>query len=547
MPGTFPLAGDVAMTSRRPLTPEERRQRAEWGRRGGEAKAAKLRAEKAPPAPFAGTMLDMMTAAGLTGETWAAWRVFWKAVFALPMEPHEVDLYRRHTARETPPLRPVLEAWQPIGRRGGKSRNAAVAAAYLAIRRDHTATLAPGERGVIPIIAADRKQSGQVLRYLKGLAAMEQFKPYVERVLSESVEFRTGVTVEVFTASFRSTRGYTVVGLVADEVAFWRSDDSASPDAEVLNALRPGMATVPDALLLGLSTPYAKRGELYRAVEEFYGQDSPEVLVWNADTRSMNPGVPERTIKRAFEDDPVAAAAEYGQDGRVEFRRDVEAFLDPDAVMAVTATGRRELSPMAGTHYYAFADPSGGSQDSFTLAIAHTDGAHAVLDAVREKRPPFSPDAVVQEFAELLKSYRVQEVQGDRYAGEWPRERFTAHGITYRPSERVKSDIYREMVAPINAARVTLLDLPVLRAQLIGLERRVSRSGKDSIDHGPGARDDVANAAAGALVLALERETKNLSGICPVGLSAPSRWLHGEPQRSATWAPWMDHPGRGRG
>jgi hypothetical protein len=30
-----------------------------------------------------------------------------------------------------------------------------------------------------------------------------------------------------------------------------------------------------------------------------------------------------------------------------------------------------------------------------------------VIDALRERKPPFSPDAVVDEFAELLKSYRV--------------------------------------------------------------------------------------------------------------------------------------------
>jgi hypothetical protein len=71
----------------------------------------------------------------------------------------------------------------------------------------------------------------------------------------------------------------------------------------------------------------------------------------------------------------------------------------------------------------------------------------------------------------------------------------------YLPSERTKSEIYREFVAPVNAGRVRLLDLPVLRAQLLGLERRVARGGRDSIDHAPGGRDDVANAAAGALVL----------------------------------------------
>ena len=38
--------------------------------------------------------------------------------------------------------------------------------------------------------------------------------------------------------------------------------------------------------------------------------------------------------------------------------------------------------------------------------------------------------------------------------------------------------------------------------KLCSLERRVARSGKDSINHPDGAHDDVINAAAGALVLA---------------------------------------------
>ena len=107
----------------------------------------------------------------------------------------------------------------------------------------------------------------------------------------------------------------------------------------------------------------------------------------------------------------------------------------------------------------------------------------------------------MQGFTELLKSYGITSIVGDRYGGDWPASRFRAHGVEYEPSLLTKSAIYREALPIVNAGRVALLDLPVLRAQLIGLERRVARGGRDSIDHGPGGRDDVANAAAGALVL----------------------------------------------
>lgn len=477
----------------------------EAARKGGLVKHAKA-AGWFPP--YEGTILDVMDEAGLVGATWAAWRALWKAVFALPMSAEDLAIFRRHTGRETPPEDPVDELWMPVGRRGGKTHNAAAAGLFVGISFD-ASTLSKGETAVVMIIAADRRQARVCLRYLKALAKLPRFSSFVHRELKESIELQSGVVIEVATGSYRTVRGFTVVGVICDEIAFWQSDDaSANPDSEILAALRPAMATVPNSLLLGLSSPYAARGELYRAVERSFGQDDPHVLVWNADTASMNPGVPARVIDRAFEDDPVAAASEYGRDGRVQFRRDVEAFLDPEAVQAVVDPGVRERPPNPSTSYVAFVDPSGGSQDSFTLAIAHLgDDDRAVLDVVREVRPPFSPDDVVSDFADTLRRYGVTSVVGDRYAGEWPRERFSVHGIRYLPSDRTKSELYRELVAPVNSRRVVLLDLPVLRAQLVGLERRVARGGRDSIDHARGGRDDVANAAGGALGLLSQRQS----------------------------------------
>jgi len=215
----------------------------------------------------------------------------------------------------------------------------------------------------------------------------------------------------------------------------------------------------------------------------------------------MNPGFPARIIAKAFEDDPARAGAEYG----AEFRNDVAAFVTREVVDGCTAPGRHELPPLPGCRYVAFCDPSGGSSDSMTLAIAHADSRDrtlAVLDAVREVKPPFSPEGVVIEFAEVLKSYGINRVTGDRYAGLWPRERFLTHGITYDLSDRPKSDIYRDTLPMLNSAKAELLDLKGVTAQLCGLERRTARGGRDSIDHAPGAHDDLANSVAGALLLA---------------------------------------------
>lgn len=115
-----------------------------------------------------------------------------------------------------------------------------------------------------------------------------------------------------------------------------------------------------------------------------------------------------------FSETAAANAAALG----AQFRSDIEGFVTREAVEACISWGERERAPSQGIQYAAFIDPSGGSADGMTLAIAHKDNDVVILDALREVKPPFSPEAVVIELAALLKSYRVTRVSGDRYAGE---------------------------------------------------------------------------------------------------------------------------------
>lgn len=101
----------------------------------------------------------------------------------------------------------------------------------------------------------------------------------------------------------------------------------------------------------------------------------------------------------------------------------------------------------------------------------------------------------------------LQLIVGDHYAGEWPRERFAKHGVTYETSRLTKSELYLGLLPLLNSGRVVLLDDRRLRAQLLGLERHTGRGGRDSITHAPGQHDDLINAAAGALLLAAEVAT----------------------------------------
>ena len=432
------------------------------------------------------------------GPSWGAWKVFLATLFGLPPTPEQRATYAACTGRGyMAGEKPFAEAWLICGRRSGKSRILALIAVYLACFRPRNEQLAPGEHGTIPVLAADRRQARTIMRYVRALLhGVPALEALIENETAEEIALAGRVTIEVGTASFRAMRGYTLLAALCDEIAFWRADESANPDTEILDALRPAMATIEGSILLCASSPYARRGALWQAYRRYWGRDDARVLVWKADTRTMNPTVPERVIAEAAERDPAAAAAEYG----AEFRTEVETFAAREAIEACTVAGRYELPPAPGARYHAFIDPSGGSADSMTVAIAHAAGDIAVLDAVREVRPPFSPERVVADFCTLMKRYRIDRAAGDRYAGEWPREQFFKQGIRYEPAERAKSELYRDLLPLLNSRRLELLDLPLLAAQLAALERRTGRGGRDSIDHPPGGHDDLINAAAGALL-----------------------------------------------
>ena len=174
-------------------------------------------------------------------------------------------------------------------------------------------------------------------------------------------------------------------------------------DTEILRGLRPGLLTIPGAKLLCASSPYARKGALWEHYDRYYARDDAPILIWRGTSVEMNWTIPAAEIAREYEKDAASAAAEYG----AEFRSDIESFIGIEAVRACIQPDARERLPDRGYRYYAFVDPSGGSNDAMTLAVAHKAGVTVVLDAVREIRPPFSPEAVVEEFAKLLRSVSV--------------------------------------------------------------------------------------------------------------------------------------------
>jgi len=239
-----------------------------------------------------------------------------------------------------------------------------------------------------------------------------------------------------------------------------------------------------------------------------YGKENSRLLCWKAPSRTMNPTLRKSVVDEALAEDPEAAAAEY----LAEFRSDVVAFVPREVAEDAVVAGRREVAPgsMAGlvnlvVHFDA---SGGGGADSFALAIAGRDLAsgRAVLLCLREVNPPFSPEGICAEYATVARSYGLLEGQSDKFAGSWPKEQFDKHGISLYPS-KTSSEIFVDFLPLLMSGKVELLDNPTLVNQIAGLERRTGR-GRDHIAASGSGDDDVALAAAGALVRAAKAEAE---------------------------------------
>jgi hypothetical protein len=422
-------------------------------------------------------------------------KVYLKGFYALPPGPGDLEILKHHTSLTKWPEKPYRESTLISGARGRKTETAADIITFEAALRvpPHSA----GEKVRYINVSPTRKQSAICKGYVSArFNENDFFSGLLSRETSEELELINGAVISILSSDYKTLQGFTAAGAVIDEAAYM-DVEGARPLIEVIRTLRARLIST-NGWLIKITTPWGKTGPIYNDFKKYWGADGAPVLVWRGTSLEMNPTLKPELVEQALQDDYEGAKNLY----LAEFRSDIETYARREIVESCVIPSRFELPPIQGVRYVAFCDPAGGSgKDSMTLAVAHRENETLILDCLREVRPPFSPDQTVKDFAQTLKRYALSSVVGDRYGGEWPREKFREQGFEYRVSEKSKSDLYREMLPLLNSGEVELLDNDKLVSQICGLERRVARGGRDSIDHGPGGRDDLANVTGGVLTL----------------------------------------------
>jgi hypothetical protein len=350
---------------------------------------AELRAHRPPTgvtAAHAPDVVEFITDSELLGLTLSpAQEALLRAIYALPMSEDHLELYRACTGRGAAPDEPFGEVTVIAGARSGKdSRIAAPIVLWEALFGGHESRLSKGERGVIVLVAADLRGTKVAFGYIRDyLLASRLLASKVDELLTAEITLKNGLSIQTFPSTSKSVRGWSIPVGVMDELAFFRLEGSADSDAEIQASIRRGMLAFPSPRLVKITTPYMRGGVVYEDFKHYFGQDSPDVLVWRAASALMNPSIATRRLERERRLDPERFAREY----EAEFAEDVDAFLPAVWVEEATVTGRHELPPRAAVRYVAAVDPSGGGADAFTLAIVHVEGGGAERRVVQDVMP----------------------------------------------------------------------------------------------------------------------------------------------------------------
>ncbi len=438
----------------------------------------------------------------LSSPSWRNWRILLIAAAGERLTPAERRIFAKLTGRKREPGVMVATLLIVAGRRSGKTRAMSVFAVWLATCVDWSACLSLGERGVCLFLSPVERQAEVAHGHSAALIEhVELFKAQVSAQTAGCIELASRIELRTEAANWRHNRGSTCIAICLDESAFLRSaDDSANSDVEIVTALKPSLATTGGPLLL-TSSPAAMEGVVYKLFERHHGEKGDKrILVVNCDSRTLNPTLRQDVVDKAFEDDAVAASAEYGG----QFRAPVSNYLERSIVQKCVEAGVTQRPALPGVFQVGFVDVAGGSgQDSYCAAIGHKrmdEGRTVcVIDALFEVKPPFDPDVATAQCAALLAQYSINFVIGDAYAAQWPVTAFGKHGVSYQTSPLSASELYLHSLPAWTAGRVAMLDHPKAVDQLCALKRKLGQAGREIISHVRGGHDDLSNVIAGLL------------------------------------------------
>lgn len=394
-----------------------------------------------PKKPRDFTIIDMVCDPGWLGDTDISVPqiAVLKAINGLAMTREEADALLDMTAGRRPANwnnaqrrgDPYFEATLCVGVRAGKGdKIGANQMTWQAIQYDAaTSGLAPGEIPYIGIIAQNSEGAAQNRGYLEGKALLLEDKGWdildhrtaQERAVTGlQIRYKTGAIAQIFPAKRASVRNKTMIGGLADELAWWETEEvKVNADVEICRALRQRMTTTRRfAKFLKMSSPHMEHGELFsdfekRAIAQRLFVHAPS---WVFNPTLLSDSEKRKQLREAERDDPEGYLRDFG----AQFGKAGGAFYAADEIDRAMRVDRPlVMQPREGVEYKAWIDAA-FRRDLFAVCVAHRSGDEIVYDLVHWWTPPkgkaLDPKEIVAELAAMVKPYRIDRLGCDAVA-----------------------------------------------------------------------------------------------------------------------------------
>jgi len=422
-----------------------------------------------------------------------------KLIDNLPLSSEEAEIAIEATGRKELPQQVFRIVLAICGRRSGKSvKICANLVVFQACIARHP--IPAGERGTVLLVAPTEKQARHTFRIIEEKIRRS---PTLNRLIvvarsssgESTLELSNGVDITVAAANSKHVRGANIIAAVFEEGAFFQNSDTGTYNLEeIVNAVRPGMLTVPDSKLIIVSSPWIQSGyswELYRDRDKH-----PDVLVWRAPSWVMNPTLDQGELDRERQRNEAYWRREYAAEWVVTAS---SPLLPADAVeAAVGLPGVAEFPWKSGYAFCVGLDPSSRGDD-FGLAVAHAENNKIIVDYVKAWRAPgrgryIDYNVVLPHIIATMTRYRAPKCWSDQVASAAISAALTKEGFqfeqttTFGTKAREKFHLLRQKLV---SGDLILPDDPELIHQLKALEEILADAGRSTVEARTG-KDDKA-------------------------------------------------------
>jgi len=408
-----------------------------------------------------------------------------KAIYGLPMSKLEMEAFLDLTEGRKPRKGGYFETTLCVGVRAGKGdKIGGNVMTYQAITFDRVAAgLAPGEIPYLGIIAQNKEGAAQNFAYLEGKARLLEDRGWhildhgnaQERAVTGlQIRYATGVVAQIFPAKKAATRNKTMVGGLADEIAWWETEEvKVNADVEICRALRQRMTTTRAwSKMIKQSSPYMEHGVLYddfdkRAIAERLFVRCPS---WVFNPKLMADPDERKHLRESERDDPEGYLRDFG----AQFGKAGGAYYTAAEIDGAMRVDRPFiLQPQAGREYRSWMDAA-FKKDLFALAVGHREGEEIVFDLVHwwkpEKGMPLDDKAVAEELAGLVKPYRIDRIGCDAHADVPFQSDIRKHDITLavrKMTTTENNEMHRNFKAAMRRGLANLPKHDMIRADVL--------------------------------------------------------------------------------